>query len=465
MVEKFLDWLRVKKKSTPYSAKLRLESLEARENPVVANYWLGVNGDFTDPQNWSYDLPEEEQDLYFVGNLGGLGGPGIPLPPGAGVNASTTFVEGAHFLPPPYAPQTHDFPSKYAGIHILDGYSGTLTMPFDIEFGSYTQESGNTSTPGTNVTVTGGLFWTGGIINTSSTAGELRLEGGPGGVIGTNASTVNSGSKIVLKQNEADIGANATIRGTLHLLNGVGIDVLTGCLLQLGDELPGSKSETISTTGTASVLVRGQVYSIGGVLSDLGVLVDGGRLTVMWGGLKVTGMAETSAVSVKMTSGEIRIWNEETLEATYGVRMEDGELRTMGVDNGMIEQTATIDGTLTVYGGSIKLGQGLIATFTTLKVTDTVKLYGGTFYTDVNVPQKALFDRIETEKTMDFTSSFKIDVTAMNGLANTDDIWWGVLYAQNGFVDENVVPEVTDPANWKTPRQSNDHKSLAVEKK
>ncbi len=36
-----------------------------------------------------------------------------------------------------------------------------------------------------------------------------------------------------------------------HGVNGVGIDVLTGCGLELGDTLPGSKSETISTTGTA----------------------------------------------------------------------------------------------------------------------------------------------------------------------------------------------------------------------
>ncbi len=448
----------------PGGSKLRLEVLERRENPAN-NYWLGVNDDFTRPENWSEGLPEEGHDLYFVGNLGGPGGPGIPLPPGANGNTSTTFVEGIYFLPPPYGLPSHNFPSKYASIHIVENYAGTLTMPFDIEFGGYTQTCGSTSNPGTNLTVTGTFSWAGGSINTSATAGELRLEGVPSGHIGFATEPIDSGSKIVLKGNAANIGTGASIRGTLTLRNGVGIDVLTGCVLELGD-IFGTRSETISTTGTASVLVStsAALISYGGVLTGLGVLVDGGYLGVQQGGLKATGEASGSVYSVKMTSGAISILNEETLEATNGVKMEDGELRTVGLNNAVVIQSAHIKGAFTMWGGAVKLGTGAYPRYTALKVTKDVKLYGGVFYTTVHGNHNNRFDSIVTLETIECTSSFKLDITAADGPVDPDDTWWGVLYAEGEFVDDEV-PGVTDPNTWKTPRLSSDRKSLAVVKK
>ncbi len=141
MFEKFLNWLWEDKRSAPFSAKPRLEALEAWQAPAVIG-WLGYTSSYIDPANWDLlRLPQAGDILDFSGPNSGSSNP--PVPP-SGSNTSTTFAQGLVYPPTPNAPVT--LPDNYYGIRIRDNYAGTLTIPFDIRFGEYTQSTGNTST-------------------------------------------------------------------------------------------------------------------------------------------------------------------------------------------------------------------------------------------------------------------------------------------------------------------------------
>ena len=445
------------------STRLSLQSLESREVPANL-YWLGYSTDFTDPVNWGGAIPSSANHLYFTGPTSPPPSPpppGTPPPPPvppSGSNTSTTFVKGPINPPIPYAPTS--LPDNYAGVHILNGYSGTLTIPFNIEFGAYEQTSGNTYTPGTDVTVTSTFSWTGGNANTSSAAGVYHLQGQMG-ILGTTTSTVSSGSKLSIEPGTGGIGADLTVRGALNLLNDMGVEVMANCLVLLGSGQPGDTGPTVF--GNNMFINQGQTYSSGGKLLGIGVLNDGGTLKVGTGGLKVTGTVFASAYSVKMNSGNIYIRNGQTLEATNGVRVLDGDLLSTAVNDGTTPQVATIDGALRFDDGRIILGTGDTPAYSTLKVKDTVKLYGGTFLPKVDAGSNQNRDAIDTNKTLDCTTTFTLAPQVLNGNAAVNAAWT-VLVSVDGFVN-NTDPSVSDPMNWKVARSGAGGKDLDVVKK
>lgn len=210
----------------PCSARLRMMELERRDNPAL-NVWLGTTDSFTTASYWSDGVPTPDDILVFRGPINTSTNPPLPQ---SGSNTSVTFVS----IPPPvpYAPDT------YAGVRIIDDYSGTLTIPFDIKFGEYTQTSGNTSTPGKNVTIDGSFSWKGGHLNTSSTAGEYRIAV-PLGVMDPNGGSVSSGSTIRLQANWAGIaGAVEMLAGDYTMRIGQSIIVQDESILRIKAPVP-----------------------------------------------------------------------------------------------------------------------------------------------------------------------------------------------------------------------------------
>ncbi len=205
----------------PRSARLRMETLERRDNPAL-NVWLGITDNFTTASYWSDGVPTPDDILVFRGPTNTSSNPPLPQ---TGSNTSVTFVS----IPPPipYAADT------YAGIRIIDAYSGTLTIPFHIKFGEYTQTTGNTSTPGKNVTIDGSFSWKGGNLNTSSTAGEYRIQGVPTGVIDSGGNAVTTGSSIKLQKNPLSQVASSVemSNGQYNLINVTSFSVQGGSLL------------------------------------------------------------------------------------------------------------------------------------------------------------------------------------------------------------------------------------------
>ena len=155
--------------------------------PAV-NVWIGASDSFNTAANWTDGVPTADDTLVFTGPTSPP--PGPPGPP----------------LPPQYSNHNVNFPTtsnlSFSAIEIKDGYSGSIYFPANISFGGYTQTTGATEQNfDTTLTVTSTFNWTGGVVNNSSNTATYKLAGVPLGEIGTDDTTLSSGSKIVLDKN------------------------------------------------------------------------------------------------------------------------------------------------------------------------------------------------------------------------------------------------------------------------
>jgi hypothetical protein len=411
---------------------------------------FGVNSTFTDPVNWTGgQLPTAGDDLYFDGNAIVLPPPGSP--PGTPTNdpnTSTTFVTGTV--------GGHYFPDNYAGIHLVNHYAGTITIPFDITFGDYEQSSGNTSNPGTNgvgsdIRATSAFSWTGGNINVSSDPGVLHIQGVPLGIIGTDTSNISTGSKISIETNGANIGSYVTAKGILNLVSEFGIEVMVNCTLLLQAAPGGAPQQVKAPNPKATILTKGNTICLGSEC-DPGYILDGGNLSVMAGGLKTTGKVEpdlAGSPSVKVVDGVLGILNNQTLTTTHGVDLRGGWLRTY-TSNQPVLQQANIVGELTVFAGDIDLGLYLDNTFHTysrLHVTGRVRLFAGFFHAYFNANDATQCCQIFTDEKMVFSANngYLVFVHPIGGQPGAN-LKWKIFEAAQGFVDDDN-PAITPGYN------------------
>lgn len=194
-----------------------------REVPAV-NIWQGTSDDFSNAAYWTDGIPTADDILVLSGTP--VQPPSPPPPVGPPVpnplpvtppsptnsNVSLTFPTsgGANYL------------SSYAGIRILNGYTGTATFPANVGFGEWTQNSGATSQAAdTTVTVTSTFGWVGGAINASSgNAATMKLSSVTNGQIGEDATNLSTGSTLLL-----DSTSTVQQAGVLNQLNGLPIRV------------------------------------------------------------------------------------------------------------------------------------------------------------------------------------------------------------------------------------------------
>ncbi len=361
--------------------------------------------------------------------------------------------------PPPYSNTSVTFPStgnanylsSYAGIRILNGYGGTVTFPTDQGFGVYTQNSGATSqAEDTAITVTSAFGWIGGAINTSSNAATMELHGA--GQIGEDFTSLSSGSKFVFES-----GADVTQAGILTILNGVGIDVLDGGIFRQ-QQLINQVNNKPEVKAEGKVLAKGEIYDNGGKLPS--VLIEGGTLWVKKGGLEVTGKIPGSVWGVKLNTATSKLYitNDGALTAAEDVLMNDGYLRTFTAPGGP-PQVASIIGTLHVTGGRIELGNSIdqeVASFSTLHVTKTLLLTGGSFWPKVDGADTGHRDIIQTGKTITTDSAFKVEGTVSSSPNQAAGKTWYVLLAEEGFTNTtDKDPTWTNDIDWVQYRSSN----------
>lgn len=399
--------------------------MEARENPAV-NVWQAVSpyySYFGLSSNWSDGTPTSDDVLVFDGGVSNIG---------------TIF------------PYTGGY--QYAGLKFLNGYTGTVTLPADITFGGYWQTCGNTVQTAAyhTVTVTDTFQWTGGVINNGLNAATYDLKGITSGQIGTDSSTLYSGSKFVLEKN----GSTGTVvqqTGVLHLPNGSDIEILADCeLLQRQINAPVNSGFEIDTSGNVFVAGAGRFLSEGGKVPS--VKVDPlGMLDVQKrngkGGLTVTGKVPGSNWGV-VSRGTIIVRNGETITATHGVAVTAGDFQTETAPNG-VPQIVTINGRFSFEGNWIRLGLSntldgteLANAYSTLKVTKNADLLVGDFWTKLDATNNQNRDAIDTDEYLNCDSSFYIEPQSPAPAAGTN-----VLVSKNGFLS-SINPTNADPTNF-----------------
>ena len=140
----------------PTSARLRLEPLERRDAPAN-NIGQGLTSDFTDPDNWSLN----RAPLVFGGDVSPMSTT-LSYPPASGGGGGGGFGG------------TSTVQMGDAGLRLIDGDCGAVTLPGNDTFGEFEQQAGRIAQPNSateHLAVTGSFKWTGGILDdTSDTA-------------------------------------------------------------------------------------------------------------------------------------------------------------------------------------------------------------------------------------------------------------------------------------------------------
>lgn len=428
-----------------------------REVPAV-NTWTGSGDDFSNAAYWTDGVPTSDDILVFTGPVSP---PPVSPPPG--------FPPVPPVPPPPFSHASVTFPStadlSYAGIRLLNSYGGTVTFPFNVSFGEWTQNSGATSQyADTVVSVSNTFGWVGGAINTSTNAATMKLKGVLMGQIGEDTTSLSSGSKIVLDKNVGGIASYVQQTGVLQLLNDSDLDILGDCTLVqrqiLADPPPIAGFEI---DGTGNVKVSGRFLSEGGKVPSVKV-EPSGVLDVERkfgkGGLTVTGKVPGSDWGV-VSRGLITMRNGETLTATHGVAVTHGSFYIFSAFQ--IAQVATIDGRFSFEGDEIRLGlqnfledgTNLGHSNTTLKVTKRTDLLIGDFKPKLDVNDTEARDFIKTDKEFNCEPEFFIKPEAAAPAAGTL-----VLVSQDGFLSSNN-PSNGDSTNF-TMARTNDGKKFEV---
>jgi hypothetical protein len=357
MIGSILNRLKANKLRTVNSPsarpRLRLESLEGREVPA-ANYWLGGDGDFTKASNWSNGLPAASNDLYFDGSVSGM-------------NAG--FYVGPKQYPPGSNPSYYVFPSSYAGVHIVNGYSGTLQFQSNMTFGTYEQRSGTTSngsTQGLTTTVTTSLSWTGGTIN-SGQLGYFNLASGATGTVDPDSQGVSTGSTITLLGNAATMAGSAVefLAGTVNWLGGSGLVVNEYATAEIEPQLTAAVTFVKSATNSSGKVT---INENGKVLIHLDpdtprpsgntdtVQFDGQNMSIDNNGgtlkvydrvdAKLTGDGALNFYSVAQTAGTTQLEAGSGFTVTHGMRYSGGKFEVKNLPGVTIQPTANINGSL-----------------------------------------------------------------------------------------------------------------------
>ena len=210
-------------------------------------------------------------------------------------------------------------------------------------------------------------------------------------IVGTSTG-IKTGSTLSV---EAYGGTATTLTTSKTILydNDAGLDISGGEVTQPSTLAEGDKPEHKSAVETSEKKKRVIVRTSGryiqdGVLTDLGIYVDGGEVIVEVGNLKTTGNAwipNTNEIvpSVYVKTGKLTILNGRTLTTSKGVTIENGSLLTLAA-TGNMAQTATIVGDVKFIGNNsnIKLGSAHAnetAKYSLLSVSGSVHFLKGTF--------------------------------------------------------------------------------------
>jgi hypothetical protein len=301
-------------------------------NPSNDNSWMN-------PNNWtSHEVPDQYTAVYFASN----------------------YSNYDAILP--------NSPVQVAELHMVNGYSGTVTLGSTLSVGKFELTTGAISQPnaGNDLSVTKNFLWTGGILNSTSNASTLHLVGATATIGAGNA--ITTGSTISLEVGNG-IGAIATfLPGTLNFTNGGALDIGEFCMVDVEPEVnadvtfggqpnPFGASQINLKAGGYLRVKTPQAMGRAVFAPNLPLKNTGGDLEIQ----KFVDVTFTGLVggiggnrSLQQDDGRLLLWNDATLTVENGIELRKGLLRTIAIGGGA-NQTATINGDMLNSGADIEI--------------------------------------------------------------------------------------------------------------
>lgn len=413
------------------------------DNDGGAMYWISDDaGYWDDPSNWSLNRePVPGDNLYFTGShIGDMIGFGSTEPEG------------------------EDEYLSYASVHVIDDYTGTITLTLPVSLGTLELRSEDAVIDQplgaeSELTVTARFDWTGGTINESGTASTVNISGAVGEVEPLNEGTLTIGSTL-----NVVFGAAVEFSlGTLCFAQGDGLYVASARVrvntyVKLDVSGNGSRLITLDSDSTYHV-VRKDLGQTGLHVTQMAIVNNGGDLTID-SGIRMEIAARTAqnpGVSYLQTAGFLTITGGSTLVAPDDAVIAGGWIYAIiNVSSTRVD----IEGNLMVGGGVYITPQDSYAAQYRgkLRVVGNIDWYDGSYLTSFD--SRWLFDCYTWEATGSFTIGDSARMLAQKrDVGQPADLYhWSLLEAQefNGpmlYNPNNLIADV-QPTYATTPAYS-----------
>lgn len=423
--------------------------------------WLGtVSTDALDAANWSSmeepgGLPGEDDHLYFNASLvvnppGEVGGPPSP---GGGLSVNCDNLQSLG--------------DGFAGVHIGATYSGTVTMGEALTFGEFDLANGaiSQSASAYDLTVTGTFNWTGGVLNSSTTAATFTLSGATATVSPGANNTITTGSTLNLVARETGtglVGTNATFTsGEVLFANGLGLIIDSLCTANMQPNNPQSpkvdfRASNVELAGVTEINIKanGLLLVFSGTFDskNIPLRIEGGSLEVQGtstakfggrvGGVEFGPPGAPNGPSVYLNNGQIGISQGGTLTAPNGLL-----LKQSGNPATNLSRLVTLWNAVAAAAGQNQPDATIIG---------NLNNSGADVVMCVNQLTRTKFGRLVVQGTVDWSGGVYRPVVSADGTNPADaDLWYatGTFTISNaaaklapGTVNAQGVPNVQQPA-------------------
>jgi hypothetical protein len=293
------------------------DTLFIRDNDTTKVYWVSTSStSWSVSSNWSTgSVPTSGQDVYFNGS-----------------NYANCTNAGTGL-------------STLAGLHLVNGYNGTVTLANALSVGTYEQTSGTLNQPSArDLTVTDAMLWSGGTLDTTDSGADVIVDGA-----GTGEAAGAWG-----RINPPDTGSMSTA-STLKVVNDANVTILSGALeftggtgLYIAADVKGLVETPNSfelRRNVAQTDIQITITEVGGyrlvkrhenepssATSQLPILNEGVLRLDPGIQFTVEGRFGTDGVSISQTSGATSLATGSPLVGKFGVEVTGGNVNILAVN-------------------------------------------------------------------------------------------------------------------------------------
>ncbi len=310
------------------------------DDEAAPNYWLGGTGDWNTAANWSLGVPTATSALYFDGSQS---------------NASVTIPSGGSGT------------TQFAELHLVGGYTGTVTLSNNVTVRNLELTSGTLNKPatsfGSDLTVTVAMLWTGGTLNNTTNLATLTLSGASATFAPVGGGTVSIGSNLTLTNS-----ATAVIfEGDYDFKNLPEVTVKPGTKMEAK---PLTVTTTVKYIGVKQINVEAATFQVSGpgtfdasgvpMYNSSGVVTFLGSTTVKLGGsVTIPNLGIQTSISYYQDgTSYLQLEAGSELRVAKETRIAGGTLRTLynpNLADTVAAQTATLTGALAIRGGTVSI--------------------------------------------------------------------------------------------------------------
>jgi hypothetical protein len=254
--------------------------------------------------------------------------------------------------------------STLAGLHLVNGYTGTATLANALSVGTFEESSGTLNQPvsGRDLTVTVVILWTGGTLNATASGAVVNVSGAVGRIDPPDVGSVATASSL----NVVNGSAVNILPGTVRVTGGAGLYINAAGVKMSAEKNIDIFFDKVSSTDSLTEIGPGGLLRFtkkdarvpGSCVSELPIVNSGGTFD-LGNGIQVTvkgrvGNATSPSFSQVGSGAIFEMETGSRLVLEFGMEIKGGNIQIMynsGNKEAIIEGNATLAGNDIIFLG------------------------------------------------------------------------------------------------------------------